>query len=174
LGGLKKGSISVPVHINQIPSAIPQQRRLLRPLASTLLGGVLPFIIISSELYFITRSTWSHRIYSMFGFLFLCVGLAILSATSVTIIMVYFMLCSQNHRWVWQSYFVTGSCAFFVFGYGIIKPLGSLLKSSFVSVCLYMGYLLLVSFLMFMLLGSVGFVATSTVQSRSISRITRH
>jgi transmembrane 9 superfamily protein 2/4 len=157
---LRTDAISVPVKTNQIPRQIPDQRFALRPIGSILIGGLLPFVAIVIELYFIFDSLWSHRIYFMFGFLFVCVGLAILAATTVTIITVYLMLCSENHLWAWQSFFIAGSCAFYVLGYSLIMLLLSLFRTSFVSACLYIGYSFLVSFLVFVLVGSVGYVAT--------------
>jgi transmembrane 9 superfamily protein 2/4 len=167
----KKDAISVPVRTNQIPRQIPHQPTYLRPIPSALLAGILPFGAIAVELYFILNSIWFHRIYYMFGFLFLCVGLAILTSTTVTIIMVYFMLCSENYKWPWQSFFIAGSCAIYVFVHAIVTLVGSLSLSGFVSNCLYIGYSLLISFLVFLIVGSLGFIVTFFVLRRIYASI---
>lgn len=42
-----------------------------------LLVGILPFGAISVELYFIMSSIWIHKVYYMFGFLFVCYGIMV-------------------------------------------------------------------------------------------------
>lgn len=158
--GFKRDAIAVPVRTNQIPRQIPHQPLYLRPVPSTLLAGILPFGAIAVELYFILNSIWFHRVYYMFGFLFLCVGLAILTSTTVTIIMVYFMLCSENYKWPWRSFFIAGSCAVYVFAYALVELLSALSLSGFVSNSLYIGYSFLISLLVFVMVGSIGYVAT--------------
>jgi transmembrane 9 superfamily protein 2/4 len=49
----------------------------LKPLPSMLLVGILPFGAIFVELYFIMNSIWFHKVYYMFGFLFICYGIMV-------------------------------------------------------------------------------------------------
>jgi len=49
----------------------------LKPVPSMLLVGILPFGAIFVELYFIMNSIWFHKVYYMFGFLFICYGIMV-------------------------------------------------------------------------------------------------
>jgi transmembrane 9 superfamily member 2/4 len=70
--GFRFKMLDPPVKTNQIPRQIPEQSVWLRPTASVLLAGILPFGAIFVELYFIMNSIWLHKAYYMFGFLFIC------------------------------------------------------------------------------------------------------
>lgn len=69
--------MEAPVRTNQIPRQIPQQSMYLKPIPSMLLVGILPFGAIFVELYFIMNSIWFHKVYYMFGFLFVCYGIMV-------------------------------------------------------------------------------------------------
>lgn len=56
--GFKKPVIEQPVRTNQIPRQIPPQAVYTRPLASILMGGVLPFGCVFIQLFFILNSIW--------------------------------------------------------------------------------------------------------------------
>lgn len=77
--GLRKPAFEPPVRTNQIPRQIPPTPTYLRPVAATLLCGAPPFMAIMTELYFIMNSIWFHKVYYMFGFLFICYGIMVSS-----------------------------------------------------------------------------------------------
>ncbi len=58
-----------------------------------LLVGILPFGAIFVELFFIMSSIWFSKVYYMFGFLFLCYFLMIITCAAVTVLLVYFLQC---------------------------------------------------------------------------------
>jgi transmembrane 9 superfamily protein 2/4 len=151
--GFKQQPFSSPVRTNQIPRQIPPASSYLRPLPSLLLVGVLPFGAIFVELYFIMNSLWFDRVYYMFGFLFLCYGIMIITCAAVTIMFVYYLLCSENYRWQWRAFNSAGAGAIFVFLFAMIYYLLSLRFSGFTSMVLYFGYSALISFLFFILTG---------------------
>lgn len=39
----------------------------------------------------------------------------ILTSSLITILMIYYTLCSENYKWQWKSLFVGGGCAIYVF-----------------------------------------------------------
>ncbi|KKY20061.1 putative endosomal integral membrane protein [Diplodia seriata] len=90
--GFKHKTVETPVRTNQIPRQIPPASGYLRPLPSMLIVGVLPFGAIFVELYFVMNSIWVNKVYYMFGFLFLCYGLMIITCAAVTVLMIYFLL----------------------------------------------------------------------------------
>lgn len=157
--GFKQTQVGPPVRTNQIPRQIPPSTGYLRLVPSMLLVGVLPFGAIFVELYFIMNSLWSNRIYYMFGFLFLSFGLLIVTSAAVTILMIYFLLCMENYHWQWRAFASSGASAGYVFTYSLLYWARMLSFSSFTGGLLYLGYSLLISFLWFVLSGTIGFFA---------------
>ncbi|KAF1809435.1 endosomal integral membrane protein [Eremomyces bilateralis CBS 781.70] len=158
--GFKAKGIHEPTRTNQIPRQIPQASSYMRPIPSMLLVGVLPFGAIFVELYFIMRSIWFSKFYYMFGFLFVCFGIMIMTCAAVTVLMVYFLLCAENYHWQWRSFFTAGASAFYVFLYAMLYWVKTLSFTSWTSGVLYLGYSLLISTLFFVLTGTIGFLAT--------------
>jgi transmembrane 9 superfamily protein 2/4 len=146
-------AITSPVRTNQIPRQIPDSAGYLRPLPSMLIVGILPFGAIFVELYLITDSLWSSKVYYMFGFLFICYGLMVMTCATVTILMVYFLLCSENYHWHWRAFFTAGASAGYVFLNALIYWASKLKLGGFTSNVLYLGYSVLISFLFFILTG---------------------
>ncbi|KAE9980238.1 hypothetical protein BLS_008953 [Venturia inaequalis] len=155
--GFKSPEIAVPVRTNQIPRQIPPASGYMRPIPSMLLVGVLPFGAIFVELYFIMNSIWTSKVYYMFGFLFICYGLMIMTCAAVTVLMIYFLLCAENYHWQWRAFFTAGASAMYVFAYAMLYWIRTLSFSSWTSGVLYLGYSFLISSLFFILTGSIGF-----------------
>ncbi|CAK1366975.1 Transmembrane 9 superfamily member 9 [Cercospora beticola] len=157
--GFRQPMADAPVRTNQIPRQIPPSKGYMRLVPSMFLVGVLPFGAIFVELYFIMNSLWSNRVYYMFGFLFLSFGLLIVTSSAVTILMIYFLLCAENYHWQWRAFASSGASAGYVFAYSLLYWARMLSFSSFTGSLLYLGYSFVLSFLWFLLSGSIGFFA---------------
>lgn len=155
--GFKQQPISPPVRTNQIPRQIPPSNNYLRPIPSMLLVGILPFGAIFVELYFIMSSIWFSKVYYMFGFLFLCYGLMIITCAAVTVLFVYYLLCSENYHWHWRAFMTAGASAIYVFLNAMAYWLTKLQLGGFAGGVLYLGYSALISFLFFILTGMLIF-----------------
>lgn len=155
--GFKQPVLSTPTRVNQIPRQIPPCARSLKPLPSLLLTGILPFCAIFVELYFIMTSLWTSKIYYMFGFLFICYGLMIITSGCTTILLVYFMLCAEDYRWQWRAFLGAGMTG----GYVFLNALGfwatRISFGGLTGAVLYVGYSALVGFLVFVLTGKFSF-----------------
>ncbi|KAF9158573.1 hypothetical protein DFQ26_007464 [Actinomortierella ambigua] len=158
--GFQRAKIENPVRANQIPRQIPDQVFYLKPIPSMLIGGVLPFGAIFIELYFILNSIWFHKIYYVFGFLFLVFGILVLTCAEVTILMCYFHLCAEDYHWWWRAFFTSGASAFYIFGYSVIYYFSTLQIRSFTSMVLFFGWTAIMSIMFFMLSGAIGFFST--------------
>ncbi|RYP46680.1 hypothetical protein DL768_007152 [Monosporascus sp. mg162] len=158
--GFRARPVEPPVRTNQIPRQIPPTTTYLKPVPSMLLVGILPFGVIFVELYFIMKSIWFSKIYYMFGFLFLCYGLMIITCAAVTVLMVYFLLCAENYHWQWRSFLAAGISAGYIFAYALMYLVSKLQLSGLSGVVLYTGYSALISFLFFILTGSIGFFSS--------------
>ncbi|OSS44259.1 hypothetical protein B5807_11062 [Epicoccum nigrum] len=158
--GFKQPETEPPVRTNQIPRQIPPAGGYLRPLPSMALAGVLPFGAIFVELYFIMNSIWFNKVYYMFGFLFICFGLMIITSAAVTVLMIYFLLCAENYHWQWRSFFTAGASAFYVFASCLLYWVKDVSFLSWTSGVVYLGYSALLSLLVFVLTGTIGFFAS--------------
>ncbi|KAH6855880.1 hypothetical protein B0I37DRAFT_338428 [Chaetomium sp. MPI-CAGE-AT-0009] len=158
--GFRAAALEPPVRTNQIPRQIPPVTTYLKPVPSMLLVGLLPFGAIFVELYFIMSSIWFSKIYYMFGFLFLCYGLMIMTCAAVTVLMVYFLLCAENYNWQWRAFLAAGTTSGYIFLNAIIYWISKLSLGGFAGSVLYIGYSLLISFLFFILTGSIGFFSS--------------
>lgn len=125
----------------------------LRTVPSLLLTGVLPFAAIFVELYLITKSLWTNRIYYMFGFLFLCYGLMVITSAATTVLLVYFLLCAENYRWHWRAFAGAGMTGAFVFLNALLFWATRVSFGGFTGAVLYLGYSALISFIVFILTG---------------------
>ena len=67
--GIKKGPLSHPVRVNQIPRQIPPQIWYLRTVPSAIMAGVLPFGAAFIEIYFVLSSLFGwvrlHTVYML-------------------------------------------------------------------------------------------------------------
>jgi transmembrane 9 superfamily protein 2/4 len=146
-----------PVRTNQIPRQVPGLPFHLKTIPSFLIGGILPFGAIFIELYFIMNSLWFHKVYYMFGFLTLVFVVLVITCSEVAILMTYFRLCAEDYNWWWKSFFTSGATALYVFLYGILYFSTKLQIASFTSGVLYFGWMLMISFLVFILTVTVLF-----------------
>lgn len=158
--GFRANPFSHPVKTNQIPRQIPTQVSYMRFLPSFFIGGILPFGAIFVELYFILNSIWFSNIYYIFGFLFICYSIMVVTCSTVTILMTYMQLCSENYHWWWRSFFIGGASSFYVFINFLLFWFSRMRLSSFASHILYLGYSLLLTFLFFILTGTIGFFSS--------------
>lgn len=138
---------------NQIPRQIPRATGSLRPIPSLFLTGILPFGAIFVELYFIMTSLWTNKIYYMFGFLFLCYGLMIITTAATAILLVYFLLCAEDYRWQWRAFAGAGMTGGYVFLNALIFWATRVTFGGLTGAVLYVGYSALVGFLVFILTG---------------------
>ncbi|CAO3646862.1 unnamed protein product [Cunninghamella blakesleeana] len=157
--GFRKPRIEHPVRTNQIPRQIPDQPAYLRSWPSILMGGTLPFGAIFIEMYFIMNSIWFHRIYYGIGFLFLVFLVLVLTCSQVTILMCYFHLCNEDYHWSWRAFLTSGAAGFYVFLYSIYYYFNKLAIDTFTSTILYLGYSSIISILLTVMTGSIGYLA---------------
>lgn len=161
---------SVPVRTNQIPRQIPTQEWYLKTVPAMLISGLFPFGSIAVELYFIFSSLWFNRIFYMFGFLFFCFVLMVLTTALISVLTIYYTLCNENYKWQWKSFFVGGGCAIYVFLHSLYF-LSDEKFTDFISFVLYCGYSAIISLLVFIVCGSVGFLSNLLFTRKIYSQI---
>ena len=65
-------------------------------------------------------TAFGHRqFYYVFGFLALVVIILMITCSEISIVLVYFQLCSEDYNWWWRSMITSGSSGLYLFLYGI-------------------------------------------------------
>jgi len=152
-------AVSHPVRTNTIPRQIPQQPWYMSGWLTVLFGGVLPFGAVSVELFFIMSALWLHQIYYIFGFLFVVCVILVATCAEITILLCYFQLCNEDYHWWWRAFMSSGSCAAYIFLYGIWYFHTELEITGFVPTVLYFSYMAMISVTSFLLTGTIGYYA---------------
>ncbi|KAL7566388.1 hypothetical protein ACA910_011127 [Epithemia clementina (nom. ined.)] len=155
--GYRAEKLEYPTITSTIARAIPPPASfIMHPGFAMVVAGIIPFVAAYVELYFIMRSLWMDQFYYVFGFTFVVYIVILVTCAEVTILMVYYQLCAENHRWWWFSFCTSGSAALFTFLYSIVlfKQLeASRLPMTYL---LYFGYMFIICGCMFLVLGTVG------------------
>merc|ERR1712139_338088 len=158
--GFRKEPIEVPVRTNQIPRQIPAQPWFIQPIFTSMVGGVLPFGAVFTELFFIMSSLWQHQFYYLFGFLALVLVILIITCAEISIALTYFQLTAEDYNWWWRSFFSSAMSALYIFLYSCLYFSTRLRITFYVSTMMYFGYMFIVSYTFLLLTGSIGVVAT--------------
>jgi len=156
----KRPPVQHPVRVLNIPRAVPPQVWYLNPLFSILLGGVLPFGAIFIELFFLFSSVWLQQIHYLFSFLFLIFIILIIACSEISVVMVYFQLCGEDHAWWWRSFLTPAASAFYVLLYSLFYFVSTLKITSFVAAVLYFGYSFCMAVTIFVVTGAIGYHAS--------------
>lgn len=150
-----------PCRTNKVPREIPKADVWYRhPLVQLFAAGFLPFSAIYIELHYIFASIWGHKIYSLFGILFLAFIMLSIVAAFITIALIYFQLVKEDHAWWWKSFYNGGATGLFIFIYSLFyffhrSKMNGIFQGSF-----YFGYMALVSYAFFLMLGFVGYLSS--------------
>ncbi len=170
--GFRSEKLSVPSKKHPIARVIPTVPWYAAPPFSILLGGILPFGVVYSELVFIMSSLWLHQFYYVMGFFLAVLIILAAACAEVAIVMCYLQLCNEDHRWWWKSFCNCASAGLYLFVYSLWflnTPLG---LADSLSVMIYLTYMLIISVCFGLFCGSVGFVVTFLFNKTIYSAIT--
>ncbi|KFH43382.1 Transmembrane 9 superfamily member-like protein [Hapsidospora chrysogenum ATCC 11550] len=160
-GFVKAPTWEHPTKTGAIPRQVPQQAWYGKPLQSILLAGLIPFAVIFIELLYVFQSLWQDKsgYYYVFGFLAMVSVILMVTIAEVTVVTVYIQLCSENYHWWWQSFFVGGSSAVWIFVYSVWYYAFKLHISGLVSSLLFFAYSFMACCMYALLTGTVGFLS---------------
>ena len=78
---------------------------------------------------------------------------------SPPLLLVYFQLCYEDYRWMWRSFFYSGASGLYLFIYSIQYLASTLNMTSPASITLYICYMSVLSYGLFVLTGTVGYLS---------------
>jgi hypothetical protein len=74
-----------------------------------LFAGFLPFSAIYIELHYIFVSVWGHKDFTIFSILFVVFCILLIVTATITVVLTYFQLAVEDHRWWWRSMLCGGA-----------------------------------------------------------------
>lgn len=150
-----------PCRTTRLPREIPPEMPWYRlPPAQMFMAGFLPFSAIYIELHYIFASLWGHKIYTLFGILFLAFVMLVIVTAFITVSLVYFQLAREDYRWWWRSLLCGGSTGAFIYAYSFFYFFNRSSMDGMIQGSFYFGYMAVISYAFFLMLGSVGFHST--------------
>ncbi len=151
--------IEFPVNTVMIPRQIPRQPWYMNSILTTIIGSLVPFGACFFEVSVLMSSLWIDEYYYVFGFLFMTLLCLLTICAEITILLNYFQLCSEDYRWWWRSFITSGFSAVHIFMYSVYYST-KLESKNPVSYLFYFGYMLLISFGIFLMTGAVGVLSS--------------
>merc|ERR1712070_859471 len=127
------------------------------PYTQLFMAGFLPFSAIYIELHYIFASIWGHKIYTLFGILYLAFVLLVTVTAFITVALLYFQLAREDHAWWWNTMQNGAATGLFVYAYSFYFFFYRSSMSGLLQVSYFFGYMLIVAYAFSMMLGSVGF-----------------
>ncbi|ESQ36055.1 hypothetical protein EUTSA_v10007170mg [Eutrema salsugineum] len=148
-----------PSAIKRNPREIPPQNWYRRKVYQMFLGGLVPFSAVVLEWHQLYASLWGFKIYTSPGIMLFTFVVLILLSASVGIILTYIQLSGEDHEWWWRSILCGGFTAIFMYGYGVLFYLRSDM-TGFLQLSFYLGYTALLCYALFLVLGTISFLAS--------------
>ncbi|KAK4597003.1 hypothetical protein RGQ29_014857 [Quercus rubra] len=149
-----------PCHTTKCPRDIPPLRWYRGVLPQMALAGILPFAVVYTELYYIFASVWGHRIYTIYSILFVVFIILLIATALVTVALTYFQLAAEDHQWWWRSFLCGGSTGLYIFGYCFYYYYARTDMQGFLQTSFFFGYMACICYGFFLMLGTVGFIAS--------------
>uniref|UniRef100_A0A7N2L8E5 Transmembrane 9 superfamily member n=1 Tax=Quercus lobata TaxID=97700 RepID=A0A7N2L8E5_QUELO len=105
-------------------------------------------------------SIWGYKFYSINSIIVVVFIILLIFTALVTVALTYFQLAAEDHQWWWRSFPCGGSTGLNVFGYCIhyyyaLTNMSGLLQTSF-----FFGYTACISCSIFLMLGTVDYLAS--------------
>eukprot|EP00708_Paratrimastix_pyriformis_P002761 GAFH01001516.1.p1 GENE.GAFH01001516.1~~GAFH01001516.1.p1 ORF type:complete len:507 (-),score=197.42 GAFH01001516.1:59-1471(-) len=160
MGKNSNATFEVPCRTRSVPGLIPKLPCYRSFAPQLLMAGFLPFSSIYIELYYIYSSIWGHHLYTLFGILLVVFAILLIVTACVTVMHIYFQLSSEDYRWWWPSFFYGGSTGLFMYGYCFVFYFTRSSMTGFLQTSFYFGWMLLICYGFFLMLGAVGFYAS--------------
>jgi len=149
-----------PCRVNKIPREIPPIPWYRQGGFQVFMAGFLPFSAIYIELHYIFASVWGHKLYTLYGILFIAFVMLMIVTSFITIALTYFQLAIEDHRWWWRALFSGGSTGLFVFAYCFFYYFERSSMYGFMQTAFFFGYMLMASYAAFIMLGTIGFLSS--------------
>ena len=152
---------AAPCRTNKVAREIPQVVHWYRhPAAQLFMAGFLPFSAIYIELHYIFASIWGHKIYTLFGILYIAFVMLTTVTAFITVALLYFQLAREDHRWWWPTFINGGATGLFIFAYSFFYYFHRSHMDGVLQLSFYFGYTGIAAYAFVLMLGFVGFMSS--------------
>jgi transmembrane 9 superfamily protein 2/4 len=159
--GYRADKIQVPVKTDLIARVVPENLPWhINPLITVILGGVLPFGSVVSEMAYIMPALWLQKVYHVVGFLLAVLLILTATCAQIAILMTYLLLSSEDHRWWWKSFWNCASAGGYLLLYSIWFLFERLQLVGVLPIIVYLMYMMMISLCFGLFCGSVGVLAS--------------
>ena len=159
--GYRADKIRVPVKTDLIARVVPENLPWhINPRITVMLGGVLPFGSVLSEMAFVMPTLWHQQAYYVMGFLLAVLLILTATCAQVAIIMTFLQLRSEDHRWWWKSFWNCASAGVYLLLYSIWFLFERLRLVGVLSIVVSLTYMIMISCCFGLFCGSVGVLAS--------------
>ncbi|KAI9485337.1 MAG: hypothetical protein EXX96DRAFT_5403 [Benjaminiella poitrasii] len=169
--GERADRIENPSRSTQIPRLIPNKKWYQLDILRIALAGIAPFAVIFLDwhqyLVFITRGDFVMSIENTIWNAILMM----ITVSEITIIFIFLQLCSEDHHWWWPSFLIGASPTLYLFGYSIFYLFQKSEIVGLVSITIYVLRLTLLSGLIAVCTGTLGFVSVYLIIKRIYSTV---
>eukprot|EP01120_Amphizonella_sp_Union-15-10_P015829 TRINITY_DN8212_c0_g1_i2.p1 TRINITY_DN8212_c0_g1~~TRINITY_DN8212_c0_g1_i2.p1 ORF type:complete len:613 (-),score=79.70 TRINITY_DN8212_c0_g1_i2:79-1869(-) len=154
------GPFHAPVRTKNFPREIPPVTWYRTLPFQMSMAGFLPFSAIYIELYYVFNSVWGQSSYQLWGILCLVFIILFIVTACITVSITYFQLANEDYRWWWNSFLCGGSTGLLIYTYSIYYYVMRSPMTGFFQAAFYFGYMSLISYFFFVMLGTVGFYSS--------------
>eukprot|EP01043_Picozoa_sp_COSAG02_P009856 COSAG02_NODE_339_length_24201_cov_45.538462_17_plen_517_part_00 len=152
-----------PCRTAKVARAIPPYSSHFRKHSvQMMVAGFLPFSAIYIELYYIFASVWGHKSYTVYSILLIVFILLLIVTSFVNIALTYFTLAAEDHHWWWRAVLNGGSTGVYIYAYCFYYWLFKAEMEGFLQASFFFGYMAVVCYAFFIMLGGVGLISSLT------------
>ena len=153
-------SFDAPCSTYPIPRPIPPMPWYRKTGAQMAMAGLLPFSAIYIEIYYIFASVWGHKSYTVYSILVIVFLILIVVTSFVSIALTYFQLAAEDHHWWWRAVCNGGATGVYIYAYCFFYYFFRSEMDGFLQTSFFFGYMLVVCYAFFLMLGSVGLLSS--------------
>ncbi|KPI88002.1 transmembrane/endomembrane-like protein [Leptomonas seymouri] len=157
--GYRMDRIAVAAKVSSIPRLIPAEAGS-KTIYYAILGSVVPFVACCVEVSYVLNAFWREEQMYMFGLLTFFLLTVMALCAEVGIIVTYFTLCDEDYRWWWRSFGALAATGAYVFCFSIFFLKRSLEIRLLGSIILFLAYMLGVSVMFGLALGTISFIGS--------------
>ncbi|KAL0075160.1 Endomembrane protein 70-domain-containing protein [Phycomyces blakesleeanus] len=169
--GHRSKVIEHPVRPSSIARIIPHKQWYQRPMASIVLAGVLPFVVLSMTYHEWLNSIWSGNVVFSMNEAFWTFSLYATTVAEITVVLVFFQLCTEDYNWWWMSFASGAAPSLWMAGYGLVHYLTLTSNPSVVGGLVYAVHMLLGCILVGVSSGALGFLSACVMVRRIYSAV---
>eukprot|EP00762_Andalucia_godoyi_P000535 ANDGO_05332.mRNA.1 Transmembrane 9 superfamily member 4 len=149
-----------PCKSRTVAREVPRGPWTTNPIVTTAIAGFVSFSSIYVEIYYLFVSLWGRQLYTPYSIMLITFALLVLVTSCVTVAITYHHLALEDHRWWIRSVLTGGSAAFVLFAYCFFFLPEQSDMQGFLQVSFYFGYMFLICYAFFIILGTVGFLSS--------------